>query len=224
MDPTADSREGDDDMSPEAWTQIPGLSGDDLSDSDDSASDSTIRYQIPKAVQKAERKAMLQLSGPHSVPEIHRRYQDFTSKLCKETATPKACQHVLKGIPAAIQTAQSVHLDEDTTDNEELNIFAFALVIYVWQIVCLRMQYGGFPSDEPDEFLCLSWAVYFISEHSLVESIVEVAFDELRHATQYWEIRLSKMGGGNEWMTWAKDVGTDTHDVDSFDRNERANR
>lgn len=224
MDPTIDSHEGDDDMSPETWTQIPGLSGDDLSDSDDSVSDSTVQYRVPTAVQKAERNAMLQLPGPPTLVEIHERYRDFTSKLCKHTATPEASQHVLRGLPVAIQTARSVQLDEDATDNEQLDVFAFALVIYIWQIVCVRIQHGGFPSDQPDDFLCVRWAAYFISAHSLVPSGFEIPFYELRYATEYWEVRLSKMGGGNEWMGWAKDVGTDILDIDNFNRNELASR
>ena len=207
VDLTAQSGD-EEDVDAETWTQIPGVSDDDMSDSDDSLIDTPVHDQVPRAVQKAERNTTQPSSGLHVVPEVHRRYKDFTLLLCKETATEDAYQHLLEGLPIAIGTAKSIRLDEDTVGDDELDQYALALVIHMWQIVCIRMQHGIYPPEEMEVSLCLRWAAYFLSAHAIVESCHQVSREELRFAVQYWEDRLRSMGGGNRWMEdqWANDI------------------
>lgn len=215
----------EDDVDAEAWTQIPGPSDEDMSDSDDSLVDTPMHYQIPRAVQKAEQSTARQPSGLRAAPEVHRRYKGFALSLCKETGTEGADLHVLEGLPVAIDTARSIQLDDDTVDDEELDIYAFALVIHIWQIVCIRMQHGKLPAEEIAESLCLSWAAYFLSAHAIVEKRCKVSPGELRYAVQYWEDRLRSMGEGNRWMEdqWATDIPQD--DLETIvHRNKTADR
>ena len=200
------SEEEDEDT--ESWTQIPGPAEEDMSDSDESSFDTAVQYQIPTAVQKAEEDTTHHLSGLHTVSDVHRRYQAFALLLCKETTTEDACQRVLEGLSIAIDTARSIRLDKDTVDDEELDIHAFALVIHIWQIACLRMQHGIMPPEETEVSLCLHWTAYFLSAFTIVQASRKVSFERLRYAVQYWEDRLRSMGGGNQWMedTWAKGI------------------
>ena len=222
IDLTASDEEDADSIT---WTQISGPSNEDMSDSDESSLDTAVQYQIPTAIQEAEKSATDQVSGVHKVPEVHRRYNDFALALCKETATEVADQHVLKGLPVAIVTARSIRLDKDTADNDELDVYAFALVIHIWQLACIRMQHGRFPPEDIDVSLCLSWTAYLLSAHTIVETSCKVSFEELRYAVMYWEDRLRLMGGGNRWAedTWAKDINQVDQDAMAY-RNETADR
>lgn len=217
--------EEEEDVDVDAWTQIPGPSDEDMSDSDDSVAETPWQYQIPRAIQEAEQSTTHQPSGSHTVPEVHGRYKGFALLLCKETATDGAVQHVLEGLPIAIDTARSVRLDEDAIDDEELDLYAFALVIHIWQIVCIRMQHGQFPPDEGSVSLCLSWTTYFLSAHTLVKVHHGGSEEDLRCAVQYWEKRLRSMGGGNRWMEaqWATDIPQDDLEA-KVHRNETADR
>lgn len=198
----------EDDVDAETWTQIPGPSDDDMSDSDDSLTDVIVDYHIPRTIEYAEQSATQQPSTLQTVPYVHRRYKSFALSLCKETATEDADQYVLEGLPIATVTAKSIRLDHDAITDDDRDLYAFALVIHVWQIVCIRMQHGKFPPEEIEESLCLDWASYFLSAHTIAERYLQVSREELRFAVRYWEDRLRLMGGGNRWLQcqWAKDI------------------
>ena len=223
-----ETRSGDDDeeeIDTEAWTQIPGPSDEDMSDSDDSSADVSFQSQIPAAIQTVEMGTTHQSSTLHPVPEVYDRYKAFCLLLCKETATEDATQHVLEGLPVAINTAGSIQLDEATSEDVELDVYALALVIHVWQIVCLRMQHGRLPSEEMEESLCLRWAAYFLSAHSIVQTACIVSVAELRYAVRHWEDRLRSMGRGNRWMEdrWARTIPYVDQDIAGH-RNKTADR
>ncbi len=220
IDPTVLSDEDN-----EEWTQIPGPSDGDMSDSDDSTSGTTVQYQIPRAIRIAEQSSMHRPSSLHTTQQIHRRYVGFALLLCKETATGYTHQHLLEGLPIAIDTAMSIRLDDTTANDDELDVYAFALVIHIWQIVCLRMQHGELPSANMDEILCLEWTAYFLSAHSLVKKDCGVSSDALTFAVQYWEDRLKLTGRGNRWMedSWTQKVPQLNQD-DMIHRNDPADR
>lgn len=183
-----------------AWTQISGPSDDEMSDSDNSSVHSTVLYQTPQAILDAEQNTEPQPSSLRTISDIHPRYKDFASLLCKETATEDADPHLLVGLPIAIDTAKCIQLDRLTTCGDELDVYAFALIIHVWQIICFRSQHGILPGAEMEVSLCLSLTAYFLSAHSLVEVYCTVSSEELRYAVQYWEDRLKLKGRGNRWM------------------------
>ena len=214
IDPTAESTGDDDDdedVEAEDWTQIPGPADEEMSNSDDSSILDEVHYRVPSEVRKAEQDASLQSPDIHTVPDIHGRYTGFSLLLCRETATEDADQYVSDGLELAITTAKSIRLDVETTKDSELDLYAFALVIHIWQIICLRKQHGTFPSEVMEECLCLMWDAYFLSAHSILERLCSVPLSQLRSAVQYWEDRLKSSGGGNRWMKdrWAKDIPQD---------------
>ena len=111
------------------------------------------------------------------------------------------------------------------THYKDLDLYAFAIVIHVWQIVCVRMQHGELPSKEVGISLTLGWMSYFLSAYNLVEQHIRVAQEEVRFAVQHWENRLRDVGCGNQWITnrWAENISTVDQDV-VFHRNETADR
>lgn len=209
----------------EYWTQIPGPTDEEMSDSDTSSIVGGVQSQVPNEIREAEEDASLETPGIHIEPEIHRRYKGFTVALCRETANEDIIQHVLDGLSLAITTAKSLRLNTDGTQDAQLDLYAFALVIHIWQIVCLRKQHGKFPSEDMEESLCLGWTAYFLSAHAIVEQRRKVSADLLRSAVQYWEVRLRLKGDGNRWMEdrWAKDIPQDDQEA-KVHRNETADR
>ena len=200
---------GDDqDQDNAAWTQISSPSNDEMSVSDDAPLYDTTQFQTPKAIIDAEKDNLHEWSDSHTFQDIHERYTSFSTLLCQETATEDAGPHIQDGLPVAVDTAQTTLLDEPSTLDEDHDVYAFALVIHVWQIVCYRMEHGSLPSADIEDSLCLNMGTYFLSAHVLVENYCTVSSEELRFAVQYWEYRLKLMGQGNQWMEdpWTKAV------------------
>lgn len=224
IDLTAESADYDD-VEAEEWTQISGPADEEMSNSDASSIVAPVQYQIPREIRRAEHDASSQPSGPYTAPDVHGRYKGFSFLLCKETATQDAAQYVSDGLEIAVTTAKSIRLDKDATQNSQLDLYAYALVIHIWQITCLRKQHGTFPSEDVDESLCLDLAAYFLSAHAILEQRYVVPMVELRSAVQYWEDRLRLEGKGNQWMEhqWAKDIPQDSQEV-NVHRNQTADR
>ena len=209
----------------DAWTQISGPSDEDMSVSDDASVHTAMQCRTPKAILDAESSTIHQPSGLPAFSEIHQRYTGFATLLCKETATEDAGPYIQEGLPAAIDTARSIRLDKFSTHDEGLDVYAFALVIHVWQIVCYRMEQGTLPAADIEESLCLNLSTYFLSAHAIISNHCTVSSEELRCAVQYWEDRLKLMGHGNRWMEdpWTKAVPQNNQEEVVF-RNEIADR
>ena len=184
----------------EAWTRISGPSDDEMSVSDDSLGHSTTQCQTPKVILDAEKATKHHPSGSLNISDLYQRYTGAVTLLCKETATQDADPHIQEGLAVAVDTAASIRLNESTAHDDDCDVYAFALVIHVWQIVCFRMQHGSLPSADIDVSLCLNLTTYFLSAHAIVENYCTVSSEKLRCAVQYWENRLKLMGQGNRWM------------------------
>ena len=209
------------DVDDEAWEQISGPSDDEMSCSDESSIHSVTQYQTPKTILDVEQNNAQ--SDLPTISEVHSRYKDFASLLCKETATEDTHQHVLEGLPVAVATAKSIPLDELTARDDKCDIYGIGLVIHVWQIVCFRMQCGTLPPAELDVSLCLSLTAYFLSAHAIIENFNPISPEELQGAVQYWEARLKLKGQGNKWMEdgWAHTIPDVDQDRITY-RNETA--
>ena len=165
-------------------------------------------YTIPDAIRTAEQEAEGATQIDSSTYEVHRRYKGFLKALCDATATRAADEHTWNGLGYAIKTAKSLRLDEMKGDRE-LELYAFALVIHIWQIVCLRLQHGEYPSEGYRDSLSTFSGTYFLSAHSIVAMRCStLAVSELKVAVEYWEKRLRQIGGGIQWLKdhWAKDI------------------
>lgn len=189
-----------------------------------SRSDSPDNQSIPNTIRDAERVADGLPLGQVRSYRGGRRYADFLNNLCIVTATEPAEEHTRTGLPYAMETASSISLDDDRDVSSLLDVYAFALVIHVWQLVCLRLQNGEYPGN--DVSLSSQWSSYFLSAHVIAEQHrCKVSVSKLKKATQYWEERLQKKGEGTSWLKarWAIDIVQADQDG-TFRRNATADR
>ncbi len=197
---------------------------DEKSEAGFSYSDMPDNQTIPDAIRDAERVADGLPSGQMRSYMVGRRYADFLNNLCIVSATEAAEEHTRTGLPYSMETASSISLDDDTEVSSPLDVYAFALVIHVWQLVCLRLHNGEYPRD--DVSLSSQWSSYFLSAHALVEGHqCEISISDLKFATQYWEERLQEKGRGTSWLKarWAKDIEQADQDQ-SYSRNATSDR
>ena len=137
---------------------------DTLTDSDISSVASEDEYNIPDVIREVERDAEndhgqnLNASTPL---QLNERYKSFLRALCTATTTEAADQHIRNGLPYAIRVAKSLTLDQDMRENEPFDKYAFALVVHVWQVVCLRLLHGVDPPEDPSESLITYSGAYF---------------------------------------------------------------
>ena len=173
---------------------------DTLTDSDVSSVASEDEYNVPDVIREAEQDAENhQQQNPNAGRPIQlsRRYKVFLKALCMETTTEAADQHTHNGLPYAIRAAKSFGLGQDMRDNEPFDKYAFALIVHVWQVVCLRLLQGVDPTESPSESLITYTGAYFLSAHALVTARCAMAISELKFAVKYWEDRLRQQGGNN---------------------------
>ena len=201
---------------------------DTLSDSDISSIASEDEYTVPDVIRDAERDAENDQGDKANTAtsvQLDRRYKGFLRALCTATKMEAADQHTRNGLPYAIRVAKSLRLDQDMRDNEPFDKYAFALVVYVWQVVCLRLLHGVDPPEDPSESLVTYSGAYFLSAHSLVTARCLMSVSELKFAVKYWEDRLRQQGGNDPWLNddWAKDIFQVNEDVNWY-RNDTANR
>lgn len=71
---------------------------------------------------------------------VHADYEKFLSLLCSTISTDNVECHTQAGLPRAICKAQNLTLERVHDIDHDLDIYACALVIYLWQILCLQIQ------------------------------------------------------------------------------------
>ena len=200
--------------------QLPIIEDDGAISDPDELSEVDYEAEIPQTIALAQDASH---SRPPVNPEeikVHQRYLQFLHHLCGETGTDSVAPDVEIGLAHALHRAQSINLDADLSANNDHDTYGLALVIHVWQVVCLRAHYGLFP----DESLALDFGAYFLSAHAIAQRYRAVAFQQLRSAVQYWEKRLNDAHNRGAWQkeAWLRAIA----ELDSTlpqDRNETAN-
>ena len=160
----------------------------------------------PRELVEAETIRINQPLGSPGSHQVHEIYINLLSSICFSTGTENACPHVRKGLPYAVFTAQSLTVDRIYDCNDKLAIYAFSLVVYLWLVVCLRQQYDQTPEDRS---VSSRMAAYFLAAHTVVKTIHDVTWQELKFATQYWEERMANQGRGDSWLKddhWYEDI------------------
>ena len=145
------------------------------------------------------------LGSPES-QRVHEGYSNLLSSICSFTGTEETCPHVCKGLPYAVSKAQSLTLDQMYDSNHSLASYASSLVVYLWLVVCLRLQYDQSPENRS---VSSRMAAYFLAAHTVVTTVHKVTWQELKFATQYWEERMANQGQGDTWLKdddWYQDI------------------
>ena len=163
-------------------------------------------YRNPQELVELEtHRSIRPLDSPGS-QRVHKGYSNLLSSICSFTGTEEACPHVSKGLPYAVCTAQSLTLDRMFDSNHNLASYASSLVVYVWLVVCLRLQYDQSPENSS---VSSRMAAYFLAAHTVVAIVHKVTWPELKFATQYWEERMANQGQKDTWLKdddWYQDI------------------
>ena len=217
-DPQYDWRTEDSTELPtEESTELPTEEDDVVSDPDE-LPEVDSEPSIPQVIISAQDASQSRPTSGSADVKVHQRYSQFLHHLCEETGTDSVEAHVKDGLPFALQRARSINLDKDLSTNNELDIYGFALVIHVWNVVCLWVHYGR----SPFKSLAFEFGVYFLSAHAVTGKCRTVTSQQLISAVQYWEKRLSDGHNRRSWRKWLRTVaGFDS--TLSQSRNETAN-
>ena len=172
-----------------------GLDSGDDNDEDDSGtmsddrSTTTLEYQVPEEIRLLEYDA-----NEVQDTSIHQTYTGFLSTLCRETSTQDAETHTLAILPRIIGIMKSISIGASMVDNEALDLYAYALVIHTWHLICQWVQHGVYPDGGS---LSTQWGAYFLSAHYVVSNLHDICYEELKFAVEHWEERLEQRGGEN---------------------------
>lgn len=154
--------------------------------------------QVPAELLEAEVMAMGQppmTPGDHAV---HIVYRTFLADLCSQTNTQSAEQSTVEGLPWVLCRNRSIGLDKDLRGHRETDVYAHAVVIHVWLVICFRIQQGIPP---PDSTLVLQMSSYFLSAHAIMQQKVHVQYEHLRMAVEYWEQRPIALRIRSPWRS-----------------------
>jgi len=171
---------------------------DDIDDYDVRPTQIPSSYQVPNEVLQAENAPHSVAPMPPYVAPIHEVYTKVLTRLCRETATEYMETFVLQGLPFVVLNAESILLDREHIG--ESLLYAFALVVHVWQVVGYQAHHGSFPKQ--DESLSMRWVAHLLSAHSIVDSQIRngrCSVDRFRFAVQHWESRIFDKGGRDIW-------------------------
>ena len=184
-------------------TQLP-IEEDEVFSDPDELSEVDYDPHIPQAVLVAQDASQARPVMNLVDVKIHERYLNFLRELCDETGTDSLASKVEDGLSHTLHRAQSVSLDRDSSENNEIDTYAFALVIHVWQVVYLRAHYGLFPNDS----LALDFGAYLLSAHTVAQRHCDADFQKLRSAVQYWERRLNDARNCGLWRkeAWLRGI------------------
>jgi len=179
---------------------------DDVNDNSTRSLQAQASYRVPDVVNAEATSHGAVLRSPGSVP-IHEIYSKLLTELCEKTATRHLEAPVLQSLPFVAFEAKSVLLDRE--QRGESLLYAFALVVHVWQAVGLRVHHGSLPKQ--DESLSTQWTSYLLSAYSIVNSRIRSCrydFSRFQFAVQHWESRLFEMGGQDVWnnAVWLRNI------------------
>ncbi|KAI4190036.1 MAG: hypothetical protein L6R41_001055 [Letrouitia leprolyta] len=128
------------------------------------------------------------------------RYFEYLHLLCQETGTADLEHHCTAIFDDMVLRAQSLALSlhESLETKPELDVFAYAFVIYTWQVVCLKRFHGTYPQD--GEYLHERWASYYLAAYSLLCTTVDFEPGYLRFASLHWENRFFAISSNRSWV------------------------
>ncbi|KAL8941708.1 MAG: hypothetical protein Q9216_002081 [Gyalolechia sp. 2 TL-2023] len=180
------------------------------------------QYQIP--VEIREQASDITDAGRANPKSLHTRYANFLLDLCDGTNTADLVDHCIDVHPCLVQTGCcNLDLGRSHALDVEMDTFAYAFVIYVWQLVCLRRFHGGFPTR--GEYMHRRSASYFVSAcHILLKSrLATVHVGYLTFAVRCWEDRFFEVADERRWakQPWLESIETIDVESESF-RNDTA--
>lgn len=96
-----------------------------------------------------------------------------------------------------ITTLRSLVLDVDHKSQQHTDLFAHALIVWVWLVAGYQAQLGRAP---PEKNLCVVMGVYFLSAYNIIIESCKIELCRLEAAIQYWERRPLQVRIDHIWM------------------------
>ena len=125
-----------------------------------------------------------------NIHEVHDRYSSYLISLCDGTDTTPMLSHTIEGLSHILHKIQPFTLRENHSGAEKVDLSAFALVVYVWQLVCLRRLYNSFPSHMS---LVSIFGAYTLAGHSILDQRAQFRHSDFVRAIRQWETTLLKV-------------------------------
>ncbi|KAL8686376.1 MAG: hypothetical protein Q9224_005464, partial [Gallowayella concinna] len=156
----------------------------------------------------------------HGATQPHQRYIDFLHRLCHSTGTATREDDCIRCFPHLLSEICTFDMSKSFADNQAMDLFALAITIYEWLLICKKRGQGTAP--ERHQYLYQNWAAYFLSACEFVKP-KGIDADSLASAVRYWEDRgFEKMGRYFGSRThWLQTVVPDDPDMPSY-RNQEA--
>ncbi|KAL8676067.1 MAG: hypothetical protein Q9186_007378 [Xanthomendoza sp. 1 TL-2023] len=189
------------------------------SDSDvDMSSNDEQQIEVPALI--LDLKTNVHHISQHEATQPHQRYIDFLHRLCHSTGTATREDDCIRCFPHLLSDICTFDMSKSFADNQEMDLFALAITIYEWLLICKKRGQGTAP--ERHQYLYRNWAAYFLSACEFVK-IEGIDADSLASAVPYWEDRgFEKMGRYFGSRThWLQTVVPDDPDLPSY-RNQEA--
>ncbi|KAL8648033.1 MAG: hypothetical protein Q9210_005220 [Variospora velana] len=199
-DPQYDPYEENDDEPSEV---VEGLEEDEVglvdsvTDSIAHAPDVRLR-EIPPAVRNST------LSGGRISQAFFRalnnRYRRYLDRLCLNTGTSRLEADVTRAVPHVQSAICSLEMGSSYYEEPDIDLFAFAIVIYCWLVVCKKRMQGAPPRE--GERLHVRFGAYFLAAYELLKTkLANVELEYLALAMDYWEDRTFDHQG---WSIWTR--------------------
>ncbi|KAL8991855.1 MAG: hypothetical protein Q9169_007593 [Polycauliona sp. 2 TL-2023] len=172
--------------------------------------------EIPSAIRDLETSSMF-LRGKRQAARPHERYTRFLHHLCQQTGTGDAEGDCLQYWPDASSEICTLDMSQSFADNKQLDLFAYAMLIYVWLVVCKKRRQGTRPDE--DKYLHQQLAVYYLSAWDILYADGTDP-GELSPAVKYWEDRAKRINFSSR-SHWLQHVTQDDPDASCY-RNKEA--
>ncbi|KAL8939081.1 MAG: hypothetical protein Q9216_003559 [Gyalolechia sp. 2 TL-2023] len=195
--------------------------GDALSETDSNGSDredigfETQDMEVPAAVQSLGRTMGQDRSRDQTQP--HDRYAHFLRQLCALTGTARFESDALHGLQHVSAVICSLNMSDSFHDDPKTDVFAYAVVVYTWLLVCKKRLQAALPAD--DEYLHERWSRYFLSAAQIYSDQIEVTDAAyFAFAVKYWEDRSIDPRKRSLWLRdkWLNGIAVDDVDAPCF--------
>ncbi|KAL9027055.1 MAG: hypothetical protein Q9196_004366 [Gyalolechia fulgens] len=164
--------------------------------------------EVPAAVR------ILDTNSARGQTQPHDRFAHFMHQLCTLTGTDRCENDGLRGIPHVSIVIRGLDMSDSYKDDPKTDIFAHAIVVYTWLLVCKKRLQGALPAD--DEYLHSRWSAYFLSAVNIFNDKVGTTDSTyLSFAVRYWEDRSIDKRKRSLWVhdIWLNRITMD--DVDA---------
>ncbi|KAI4268096.1 MAG: hypothetical protein L6R38_007959 [Xanthoria sp. 2 TBL-2021] len=148
----------------------------------------------------------------------HDRYTRFLHHLCSETGTATRENDCLRYWPDVFSEVSTLDMSKSLADDQQFDLFAHAMLIYVWLLVCMKRGQGTVP--DRDKYLHQQLASYYLSAREILEA-EGTDTKQLASAVRYWEDRGKQKMDVRSRSHWLQQVKQDDLEV-PCDRNEEA--